>query len=247
MPVIDANVSKFMHDSDFPMDKAIYLKPDSFVVPSPTAGSYYSVAHGLDFIPLVGGSWSTTSDFSVNYDYGSGTIPSSNPSASLFNVSLEILADATNIYIVPTNVSGSSLVVYVRVFGLEPSDSISTLSANQSFGDNFILNSDDNFTKLFSAGIITGVTAPSTNTVTHNLGIFPQVSTWATSTSRSLVVGSVFLTNVRYPIYLTNFATSEPDDISVKPSTSNVVFTTGSLSNANRIDYRIYYDETGVF
>lgn len=245
MTAVTADISKFIKNSDYPQDMVIYLKSDSFVVPNPTAGYYYSVAHGLSFTPLVGGSWSTISDFSVSYDFGSGTIPSSNPSVSPFNTYLEILADATNVYIVPTNVSGASQTVYVRITGLEPADSASELTATESQGDSFVFNSNNNYTKLFESDYLVGVTPSTTNSVTHNLGVYPQVSAWATSTSRSLVAGSVFLANVRYPIYSTSFNAGVPDDISVSVWTNRVDFVTGAFSNVNRIDHRIYYDETG--
>lgn len=238
-------ISDFLYNSDFVQDKAILLTSGSFTIPTPTAGFTHTIAHGLSFVPLVGGSWSTSSDFSVSYNFGSGTTPSSNPSGSLFDISLEVFADATNIIIVPFNVSGSSQLVYVRIFGIEPSDSDEDLASTSSSGDVFAFNTDQNYTKPYETGAITGLTSSSTTTVTHNIGQVPQVTAWATSSA--VLVNSVFLTDVTYPISKTDFGVGGAlTDGSVEATTTTAVFNTGATSNISRFDYVIYYDESGI-
>lgn len=238
---MSVNPRNFLINSDYPMDKVVYIETVSFS--AKTDGTYQTIAHGLDFVPLVSGSWSTSSDFSVNYDYGTGTIPSSNLSFP-FNLQLYILADATNIYIVPSNVSGSAQTVYCRIFAFEPSDSNADVPHTASEGSSFIFNSDNNYTKLYLDDALTNVTSSYTNTVVHSLGIVPQVNAWVTSSSVLLGASFVFLEDVTYPLYETSMSAGSPDNVSVAVSTSSVTFTTGASSNATRIDYRIYVDET---
>lgn len=237
MPAIAANATQFLLSTDYQQDKVVYLKTDSFTAPGPMTGSYRTIAHGLPFTPLVGGSWSTSADFSVTYDFGTGTIPSADPLTAPFNLSLDVLADSTNIYIVPTNVSGSNKTVYVRLYALEPADTLATVSSTQAAADSFTLNSDYNYTKLWSADKITGVTASSTTVVTHNLGRVPQVSVWATSSARTISPSLIYFTNVTYPMDTANI---------VAVSANTVTFKTDSSSTITRFDYRIYHDETGV-
>lgn len=223
------------------MDKVVYINTVSFS--ALTDGTYHTIAHGLDFTPLVSGSWSTSSDFSVNYDYGTGTIPSSNLTFP-FNLCLYIVADATNIYIVPSNITGSAQTVYCRIFAFEPSDSNADVPHTASSGSTFIFNSDNNYTKLYLDDALTGVTSSYTNTIVHGLGIVPQVNTWVTSSFVILGASFVFLENVTYPLYETSISSGSPENVSVAVSTSSVTFTTGASSAATRIDYRLYVDET---
>jgi hypothetical protein len=238
-------VSDFLFSTDYVQDKAIYLKSASFTIPQPTAGYYYTVAHGLSFTPLVGGSWSTTPDFSITYNFGTGVTPSTNINASLFNYYLDIAADATNIYVIPSNVSGSAQSVYIRIFGVEPSDSLATITSTSSQGDLFVFSTDYNYTKPFLSSKITGLSASSVTTIPHNLGYYPQVTCWSTNSAR--VFGSVFLANVRYPITNTDFIGGTINDVNIEVTSTAVNFITGSSSNTNRIDYIIYYDKSGVF
>ena len=236
-------VLDFLYSTDYTLDKAVYLNSVSFTIPTPTAGYFYTIAHGLPFTPLVGGSWSTSSDFLVTYDFGSGVIPSSNIGASLFDYSLEIAADSTNIYIIPTNVSGATKTVYVRVFGIEPSDSTATLPHTASSGDVFAFSTDYNYTKPYEASKITGLASSSTTTITHSLEYVPQVTAWATNSARTF--NSVFFENVTYPIYVSDFSGGSVVDVSVEATTTTAIFKTGSSSNTNRFDYVIYYDPSG--
>lgn len=238
---MSVNPRNFLINSDYPMDKVVYIESVSFS--AKTDGTYHTIAHGLDFVPLVSGSWSTSSDFSVNYDYGTGTIPSSNTSIP-FNLALYVFADATNVYIVPSNITGSAQTVYCRIFGFEPSDSNADVPHTALEGSTFIFNSDNNYTKLYLDDALTNVTSSFTQTIVHDLGVVPQLSTWVTSSSVLIGASFVFLEDVTYPLYATSIVSGSPEDVSVVVTTTSVTFTTGASSLAERIDYRIYVDET---
>lgn len=230
MPAIDANANNLLLSSDYPLDKIVYITTGSFVVPYPVAGFTYSINHGLPFIPLVNGSWDVTPSFSTNYNFYTGTVPSSNP-AVLFNLELDVSADANNIVILPINVSGSSTIVYYRIYALEPSDSSANISSTASSGDSFVFNLGYNFTKLFKDGLITGVTHPGTYVVRHGLGYPPQVLSWSTD-----------ITGTLYPIDYTSWGFGDVSNLAVAVDSTNVTFTSGSTSLITRIDYRIYAD-----
>lgn len=235
MPANVQNARYFKLTTDFPLDKVIFLNSGSATVPFPTAGFTVVIPHGLPFTPLVGGSWDITSTFNTNYDYFTGTVPSSNPLATVFNIELDIEADATNITITPINVSGAPVTVYYRIFALEPSDSHADIPFTASAGSNFILNTDNNYTKLYLEDFINSPAIPSTTTVTHNLGYAPQVMAWYT-----------FASGARLPVALTQVFGSDVSEVAVQVNNSTVNFIVGSLSfNVTRIDYRIYLDETG--
>lgn len=233
MPANVQNARNFLLTTDYPIDIIVYLNSGSATVPSPSGGLQILVPHRFPFIPLVGGSWDITPSFNTNFDYSTGTIPSANPTAP-FNVQLDISADATNVIIDTLNVSGSSAGIYYRIDALEPSDSHADIPFTASSGSPFILNTDNNYTKLFMEGVINAVTPSSTQSIIHNLGYRPQVSAWTTD----------FLGILR-PVNLTSIIGGDPGNVAVKPTSTTVDFIIGSASNTVRIDYRIYIDETG--
>lgn len=231
-------------DSDNPVDKVIYLKSVSFDAPDHTASPsfVYTIAHGLPFVPLVSGSWSTTSDFSVNYDYFTGTLGthSSLVAGYFYTTEIRIYADRTNIYIVPINVLGSTLTIYARVFGFEPSDSLATLSSTSSIADSFIINSDLNYPKLLKEGVISSVAISSTYTVSHTAGTFPQVMVWIDDISYDSI------NTTRRPCADLSDVFGDLFQVGVIASATDVSFVTGVSSYLTRIDYRIYKDKSGA-
>jgi hypothetical protein len=232
MPANLQNARFFKLTTDFPMDKVIYLHSGTYTIPFPTMGATIVIPHGLPFTPLVSGSWDFNSGFTTNYDYGTGSVPSSNP-AQPFNVSLDIKANATNIVITPINVSGSSVTVYYRIFGLEPSDSQADIPFTASSGTPFILNTDFNYTKLYLDGIASGLTPSSTRNVNHNLGYPPQVMAWSRDSS-----------GYTSPISITYIQSGVTDSVSLSVGNNTITIRTGSFSSVNRVDYRLYIDET---
>lgn len=234
MPADVQRAKNFRITTDYPLDHVIYLNSGSATINFPTAGQLVTIPHNLPFTPLVSGNWSLTSDFSVSYEYGSGTFPSNNAAAQIFNIKMDIYADATNVYISPVNVSGSPQVIYYRVFGLEPSDSQADIPFTASSGDPFVLNSDYNYTKLYQEGVSNSPPIPSTQTVSHNLGYRPQVMPWVTNSL-----------NQRRPIDSTSISviTGQPQDVGAIVTTTALDFELDSLSNVTRIDERIYIDE----
>lgn len=223
----------FQVNSDFPFDMVIYLPP---VVSFVNDGSSIPilVAHGLPFTPLVDGSWDLTPTFDTNYDYFSGTIPSPAPNFSPFAVSVNIAADETNIILTPFNITGSDVTCYCRVFGFEPSDSNADLLPTAAAGTNFILNSDNNYTKLYKSGLMNSPANSGSFPVSHDLGRKPQVRAWVTNFGQTQPIQGDLI----------NFGVPTAS-VAVVVEDERIVFKTSSLADIDRIDYRIYVDESG--
>lgn len=169
MPAIDANAGNFLLSSDYPLDKIIYMTSGSFNV---SAGlTTQNIAHGLPFKPLLDGTWSTDSTFALSYDMGGG--PVSTVAGALFNIQADVSSDSTNAIISVGKATAGTTTIYYRVFGFEPSTDNLAASFTSSSADTFILNTDFNYTKLYSAGAATISTV-----ITHGLGYKPQVSMW---------------------------------------------------------------------
>jgi hypothetical protein len=164
----------FLVNSDFPLDKVIYRATGSFAL-----GAYFStvsvaVPHGLSFTPLPVIQWSTSSDFSVVYEAGSGPAPE-DIILNILGVAVTCTADGTNIDIDATNFKSTALTIYYRIFCFMPSNVNVDADSTQDTGDNFVLNTDQNYTKLFDSGVLS---LSTTTTVTHGLGYIPQVFMW---------------------------------------------------------------------
>jgi len=192
MPANVATAPNFLLDSDYPLDKSIYLFSGSFVMPGATLDAT-PITHNLPFTPLVGGSWSLTSDFSVQYEYGSGTFPSENAGAAPFNQILTISndlfgaldagANGTDIRIGWENNSASSVTAYYRLYAFEPANVNLDTSTTASSGDNFVMNTDYNYTKLYNS-FEQSVSGTGTVVLNHGLGYIPQADYWTRNATR---------------------------------------------------------------
>lgn len=175
-----ASQQKMDLTSDYPVDKISYMKPGSFSLASLASGAITTIPHGLPFAPLCGGSWSMVSDFSLQYEYAIGTFPSGNPGL-LFGITANVFSDATNVYIIASNPTGGAVTIYYRLFGFEPSDSATDLNPIIGLADDFVLNTNYNYPKLF---MFDKVSLPSTSgtafdySVEHGIGITPQTMGW---------------------------------------------------------------------
>lgn len=230
MPAIIANAPNFLINTDYPFDKVIYLKTGSI---STAAGSTITIPHGLGFTPLIGGSWATTADFSISYEYGSGSFPSGNI-GYIFSVSIQIYADGTNIYL--TNQGNNSTTAYYRIFGFEPDDVNVAIPSISSSGDNFLLDTDYNNRKLFANTHFAFATG-SIYTINHSLGYIPQVLAWA----KYSVAGYAIFPSLN-PLSWSDDQGTFGSTISLQVTTTQLIFTTGSVSSPSNIYYKIYLD-----
>ena len=159
-----ADPRNFLVDSDYPMDKIIGSKSGSFTRTTATYLTGEVVAHGFSFAPTYILQWSTSSTFIPCY--------SEQLSGDGFSPLIEAQTDTTNIYLtgfVPTG----SVTFYYRVLLFMPSDiNVDATSTAVSY-NNFVINTDNNYPKIFLEGKITATTI-----ITHNLGYYPLVDFW---------------------------------------------------------------------
>lgn len=216
-----ANVKNFLFNSDYEQDKIIYFKQLNNVPTSNGSSPSSTIAHGLPFMPLVFGVWSTSEDFSDTRTFGfvpESTLPY-----------CTIQADATNITIYNYYTSP----VYVRIYAFEPSTSTADIGRTSQNASTFVFNTDYNYSKLFAKGTLT-----AGRSVNHNLGYLPQVMAWEEYNNTgghyiqpysysNALLGSLSGTNYGTGLTLTN---------------SNLNYI-GSGSYLPVIHYRIYYDE----
>jgi len=218
MPAILANARNFLQNTDYPLDKVVYLNSGTTNIAS---GGSVNIAHGLPFIPLINFYWSLTPDFAVVYEDNVGPFPSGNP-GFFFTLQVSARVTATNITLDANGTLGST-TIYYRIFGFQPDDSNVDLPPTASAGDVFSFNTDYNYLKLYSASHVS-LAAGASFTLVHGLGYRPQVSTW-------------FQTGgINYPSTYSN-----EDGRQVEVTSSSVVFTNNSLSSGTMY-YRIYQD-----
>lgn len=217
----------FLVNSDYPLDKVVYRTTGSFSLATYFDSKTTTIPHGLPFTPLVSMSWSTTSDFSVCYEAGSGPAPTDSTRHYL-GITGDVYADATNIVINSSNFISSATTIYYRIFAFAPSTYTSDVSSTQDTGDNFVLNTDYNYTKLLTSGKLT---LASTDTVTHSLGYIPQVQTWVEAAD-----GKVYPPQSNMTLYYPGTA-----EVGVKTTTTTLVFS-GLAAGYTYGHYRIYMD-----
>lgn len=200
----------FLLNTDYPLDKVVYMTSGSFIVAGSSATTQFN--HNLSFRPLIIGTWSLNSDFSTSKEGGLFAFDGTDPTAN-YNI---FAANDTQITISTTNQSGGSITVYYRIYGFMPTDANVDADFTSIQADNFQLNTDFNYTKLFMSGI---ATAAATTTITHSLGYRPQVITWRKDAS---IYGTEAVVDMGY----------------VKATTTTVVIT----SPTKDVHYRIYAD-----
>ena len=231
----------FILNTDYEMDKIIY-----FTEQKVTPGQYgdFTIPHNLGIAPLITGVWSMTSDFAVPHHFA---LPMTYYSS--VDDEYKYLVDAVSCYADSNKIllelwSGSITIppttfpYYVRLIGFEPSNSTADLPSTSGNATQFILNTDYNYLKLHSAGVIPFPTSGSeTITITHNLGYCPQALFW-----RELTVDGA--SEIRP---LTEYATSTtyaPKD-GIEAYNDRFVINKPQEQYGTdwKLHYRIYYDK----
>ncbi len=214
MPAIVANANNFILNTDYPMDQIIYMTSGSYTqVGSGDVGTTISIPHGLSFRPLLIGSWSTLSDFSITKEMFMPIY------SDVDGTYVSIYSNDTNLLIHGFKNTTGNQTIYYRVFGFMPSNVNVDVNTTASNSDIFVFSTDYNYTKLLYSGI---ATAAATTTITHNLGYNPQVIAWAKDISITYGTGVI---NQDYDSYIT-------------VTTTTVVI----HSTAKDVHYRIYAD-----
>lgn len=227
---MDPDSAKLMHvSSDYPLDKIVYMHTLSLTI---SAGGFNDQVfpHNLPFTPLVLGQWSFDSDFTTAYDFNSG--PRFGAGGTLL-LQTALHSDATDITIFNSNNQGSPVTVYWRIYGLMPSTVSEVAPFTASTADDFIIDTDQNYSKLFMSGVTaSSAVVGSTETVVHGLGYRPQVLVWTENASYTTWAGSYALEGVN-------------GGNRCRVGTENIILIRDSLflTSAVRFHYRVYIDE----
>lgn len=227
MTAILSNAKDFLVNSDYPVDKVIFLQSYSVFLAS-LGFEDLTYAHGLSFTPLVVARWSTNSNLIPTYNILGGPTISSG-----YAYTTRIWADSTNIYISATNNTGSDATIYFSVYGFMPSTDDDDVTPTASSADSFALSSDYNYTKLYLYGTVDLPTGTGSQSVLHSLSYYPQVSLWMEQS------GSI------YPVIYNAVSTVVPafNEINYYVTTNSLVIDHYDLLSVRKIHYRIYLDE----
>lgn len=234
MPAILANAKNFFINSDYPIDKVVYMTSGSVTIP---ASDYNDVTipHGLGFAPLVSAIYSTSSTFTIAYEYNSGQVNTDLTIPSPFLYDTGGASDATYITLRHTNNTASPVTLYYRVYAFMPTTASADVSFTAGVADNFTINSDYNYTKL----ILSGATAyssvvSSTEVIPHGLGYKPQVMAWVENSlgTVSKTFTPILGTGVMYG---SGVVVDETNVTYIRPDFMGGI--------AERLHFRVYADE----
>jgi hypothetical protein len=206
----------FLLNTDYPMDKiAGSFTGSKLVAGSSSETVTLSHAFGAAVLPIV--KWSTTSNFAVSYE------ESSTNTVAGYGVLANSDTDSVNIIIGNNNAGAGT--IYYRVYYFMPYDADVDVLATASGLGNFVINTDYNYSKVF----LEGRTTANPQTITHNLGYYPQIEAWniRSGVYRHVMYGESYGGTVY--------------DMSITVTTTTAVFTSATAND--RFYYRIYADE----
>lgn len=184
------NLSHFIFNSDYPMDKIVFYKQEAFTVPA-RSGQYQpgeltiTIPHNLLFTPLPLAIWATDEDFSDTRTY------------AIFSNLQEVKADATNITVYFQNSTDTPLKGYLRVYGLLPTNAVQEAAPTARQASKLIFDTDKLYAPLVFSGIITTdfdsnnvkkinvchgykelITQANRVEIEHDLGNYPFMLLW---------------------------------------------------------------------
>lgn len=175
--------------SDKPIDQII--KPYVGSISVTSSGAFPSYPHTLAYRPLYYVKWSLTSDFKTSYEEtGLGTeLPGT-------GISFSAQTSADTLYLFIGN-NGAARTVYFRVILFMPPDVNVIGIQSQALFDNFIFNTDLNYSKV----LLYAKTASNNQTITHGLGYYPMVDVWKIRASDGRCIRHVENDAVTPPAY----------------------------------------------
>lgn len=153
------------------MDKIAGYYTGSIVSPAGGEGTTVTIPHTFGTYPLTTVKWSTTADFSVSYD--------ETDIVNIGGLFIFSYSTTTNIIFSGYNNNATPVTIYYRIYCFLPSDEDIDVTSTQSGLDDFVINTDYNYPKVF----LQGNTTTNPATITHSLGYYPQVDVWYVDTT----------------------------------------------------------------
>lgn len=166
-------LNDFVINTDTTTDKIVYvddsMESTGIVVPNGQT-VLYSKTHGLNYLFLPEMIWSLSPTFETSYNATS--FVASTAAGRYYDVRGFLGADLTNIDVAFTNVSGASVTVYVKIYGLFDDTigiSDSYISSPVENGNIYSYNTDFNYDKIFLTGRKVG-----NGSIQHGYGTYPS-------------------------------------------------------------------------
>ena len=164
------DMRRFLLNTEYPIDKIVYLKEGSFVSRANNLTFSHRFNHKLPYRPLLKGSWSFDANFNTSYDFFD------DPYAPSDRITCDLLSTPQEVIFADRNLT-RDIQIYYRIFGFVPDDNILSCPETSSTATNkFIHNTEFNYCKLALNGSVD--TRNGRVTITHNLGFLPQVDIW---------------------------------------------------------------------
>lgn len=164
---------KFISTTDYPMPFLVYSATTDFIATQQTYTGDQVINHGLPFLPLLIGQWSTNATFQPSYDISFGFLGFS---GMLPTVTISIYANANDIHILWGNYTDTDYHIYLRLTAFAPPTYTGKVTAVDD-GSPFKFNSDFNYMKIYMANSIT-LDGDTERAINHGLGYIPQCRVW---------------------------------------------------------------------
>ena len=230
-----ADAKKFLFATDFPIDKVVYKREFSASVPKANSmadSQLYTFQHGLPFTPHCIGIYSDD-DFDTTYDFGNGpefNDPTFNSWSMQFGAVVE--SDSTEVRVRAINWDTTRTFKF-RIVGLAPNVTPSNSTDFKTTRvDDFLLNTDYNYLKIFDQGSRT-ISTNGTQTISHGLGYPPSILAFSEYNGIVRRVSSENYVGIAGPT----------TRVSTTDSTLTLEVLDNFVSIPVTIHYRIYVDE----
>lgn len=181
-------MATLLYNSHYPVPWIIWKRAYSVSVAGNGAMITQSITHGLPFMPLLIGQWSTNPNFSPSYDI-SVTIPGGG-SGGQPETYVGVSATATTVDFQILNNSTSSRTYYFRLMAFAPPNYANDVTPVE-YSSPFRFNSKYRYQQLYLSG-----SASAGATITHGLGYLPQAKVWAISSVRVMPSPGILTTNL---------------------------------------------------
>lgn len=152
----------------------VWSRTYSITVPSGGYIADQTLAHGLPFIPLLLGQWSTSSTFNPSYDLGI-QIPGGSTGGQPETM-CAVNADSTSIHFTIINNASTARTFYFKLMAFAPPGYIGEVTLVE-YSSPFRFNSHYRYQQIYMQGQASG-------TVNHNLGYLPQAKVWTIAGGR---------------------------------------------------------------
>lgn len=170
------NINNLQITTDYPLDKIIDYKSGSFTLPGFDGGTDVNIPHQLSFTPLPLMDWTTDATWGTKYETGAGPVGTS---GYLYNSGVSSFPTLYRLTF--RNNTPTPVTIYYRIYSFMPSNVNEIAAFTNNLGQNFLINSDNNYAKLYLNGIANVPAVGSgvgTTLISHNLGKRPQVLLW---------------------------------------------------------------------